>query len=241
MKVKRLFSENQLSMLFQIGLNINVLQLLFTMIIYHFFPQNNNFIFILNIIDQVSFILVGTILISQALLVFTYRHQTMINRYKLFGVTIIISMGIFFLWLINIDNDMQQKFIEFMSNAARTDHNSRVIFATITLFLLLVLDFYRTVKNPVYINENSVPELIRQVLQLVVRKYLGIFIITFGIIHVKKLHNFALWILQYSKSTIEYDLSWLEILIPAGWIIALIIFLWYRLFKHKNLELHIKD
>ena len=241
MKIKRLLTENQLSILFQIATILNILQLLITMICFHFFPENNNLNFVLTIFDHISSFTIATILTSQALLIFTYRHQIMLNRYKLFGVTIMISMAIFFVWLIDIENDIQQQFVEFISNTSKTDHSFKITIGIISLFFLLIVDFYRTLKNPDHINEESVPNMLRKVVRLTLRKYALIFIIFFGIVHIKKLHNFSVAILNYSRSSIEYNLSWLETLIPLGWIIALIVCLSYKFFKHKNLEIHIKD
>ena len=143
------------------------------------------------------------------------------------------------MFILTIDNDLEEKFIEYTSSTARTDHNIQIIISLGMLFLMIIFNLYRELKNPTHIDQNSVPEILRHAFRLVVRKYIVIFTIIFRIVHMDKFHKLALWLLQYTKSSIDFDLSLLEVLIPLGWVFTIITLLWYRYKKyidHKKIH-----
>ena len=231
---KRIFTSEQLTRFFQIAVIINLIGLLSDVVVYRYFSDYEILKRINENLSNLSIFIVCLIVISQAIFIFIENHKKLSSRYKLLAIASIICISTFFLWLLNIDNDMQENFIIFCSSTSRTDHNNRAIVALIGILTMLILNFYHTLKKADDVNDETIPQMIRSVFRLVVRKYLLIFIAFFGIFHLEKLHNFAMKLFHDGQESIFFDLKLAEILIPIAWIAAVIYYLYQHWYLPKE-------
>lgn len=225
---KKIFTQQQLSLFLQVGILINIIGLFLDLIIYHYFPYNNFMKILADNCNNASILIVCTIIISQALILFLKKHTKLRHQYPLATITITTCIGIFLVWILTIENDIEGKFIIFYSTASRFDHSSKVIFIIATITMLLIIDLYRTIENPTIINDRALPEVIRSSIQTVIRKHLLVLIFVYGIIHFTKIHKFSVAILNYSRSTLLFNLTLLEILIPISWLVAIGYYLYHK-------------
>ncbi len=225
---KKFFTQTQLSLFLQIGILINIIGLFLDLIIYHYFPYNNFLKILADNCNNTSILIVCTVIISQALMLFLKKHTKLQHQYPLATITIITFLGVFLLWILTIENDIEGKFIIFYSTASRLDHSSKIIFIIATITMLLLIDLYRTLDDPTIINDHKLPEVIKSSVQIVVRKHIIILIFVYGIINFTKIHKFSVAILNYSTSTLIFDLTLLEILIPISWLVAIGYYLYHK-------------
>jgi hypothetical protein len=216
--MQKIFNSQQLSRFFQIAIIINLIGLLSDIIVYRYFSDYEILKSINENLSNLSIFIVCCIIISQAILIFIKHHKKLITRYELVAITLIITIAVFLFWLLTIDNDIQEKFIIFCSSTSRTDHDVKMILALIGIFCMLIFNFYNTLEYPDKIDNRSVPEMIISIFKLVIKKYFLIFLSIFGIFHFHTIPTFTADILNYSKSSIYFNVTLLKILIPLGWI-----------------------
>jgi len=228
---QKIFTNKQLSIFFQAAIIINIIGLFLDTITYHYFPQNNLLKFTANNLGTLSITIIALIIISQIILLFRKNNPILVTQYKLTALSIQIFIGIFLFWLLNIDNTIQEQFIIFISNDSRTDHSIQLIVILITVFTLMFIDLSQTIKKPESINETETPQIIRDVIQHVLRKYFLIFLTIFGIIHVKKFEKFAYTMLYETEISALFDLKILEFIVPVCWLFTLGCYMYY---KRKN-------
>ena len=230
---KKIFTMQQLSLFFQIAVLINITGLFFDLIIYHYFPNNIALDLFAANLNNVSIFMICLVVISQAIIIFIDRHQQFIARYKILALTIEAFICTFFLWLLMIESDIQGKAIIFSSSLSKYDHSYKLLATLIAIFIYLVFDFYRTFTHPTTIDNKSIPKMIGSTIRLVARKHLIIFIFIFGIINFKTLNKFARALLHHSQSSLFFDFSLLEFIIPIVWIAGIIYYV-YMQFHNKK-------
>ncbi len=141
--------------------------------------------------------------------------------YPIATITIETCMAIFLFWMLTIENDIEGEFIIFYSSLSRLDHSYRIMFVIATITMLLIIDFYRSLEDQVVVNDRSVVKIVKESFYIVIRRHLLLLLFAFGIIHFTKIHKFAVTLLGYSKATLFFNLTLLEILIPISWIFAI--------------------
>lgn len=218
---KKIFTSKQLSSWFQIALLINIIALFLDLIIYHYFSTNKLFKLFAENLNNLSLFMICLIIISQTIIIFTKNHPILVTRYKMLAIAIESFICIIFIWILSIENDIQGKSIIFSSSLSKSDHSYKLIFTLIAIFIMLLFDFYKTLTKPQNINPKTIPQVIRSTTRLVLRKHLFIFLCVFGIVKFKTLNIFARALLHHSASSLLFDLSLLEFIIPIAWIVAL--------------------
>lgn len=232
--LKKIFTNQQLSRFFEIAIIINIVGLLSDIIVYHYF---SNYPILKSINKNISFLsisMICLIIISQSVFIFMKKHQEFITRYKLLALTIEICICTFFIWLLTIDNDIQEKSIIFFSGTSRTDHSTKIVLALIGIIIMLIFNFYHTLKKPDDVNESSVPEMIHATFRLVITKHLLIFISFLGIFHFEKIHKFSVGLVHHSISSLFFYLKILGIIIPSVWIAAILYYIYQRQLLKKK-------
>jgi hypothetical protein len=223
---KRIFTNEQLSYFFQIAIIINLTGLLLDVIVYRYFPDYSFLKLLCENLSNLSIFVVCLIIVSQTMFIFIQKHQTLTTRHKTTALTIGIIISTFLVWLLRIDNDLQEKFIIYCSSLSQADHNNRAILVLIAICIMLLLNFYHT--------DISVPQAIRATLHLFIRKYLLMFISFFGIFHLTKIHKFSLAFVNYTQSSIVSKLTFLEFFIPMIWISAIGYYIYNHFYLKKN-------
>lgn len=216
-----MFTSKQLSLFFQIALLINIVGLFLDLIIYHYFSTNKFLKVFAENLNNLSLFMICLIIISQTIIIFTKNHPILVTRYKMLAIAIESFICVFFIWILSIENDIQGKSIIFSSSLSKSDHSYKLIFILIAIFIMLLFDFYRTLTHPQNIDTKTIPQVIRSVVKLVLRKHLLIFLCVFGIVKFKTLNIFAHALLHHSTSSLLFDLSLLEFIIPIAWLAAL--------------------
>ena len=217
----KLFAHKKLSLLLNAGILINIIGLFLDIIIYHYY-SNSNFLKIVALnLNNVSIFIICAIIISQTLLLFLKKHQKLMKLYPIATITIETCMAIFLFWMLTIENDIEGEFIIFYSSLSRLDHSYRIMFVIATITMLLIIDFYRSLEDQVVVNDRSVVKIVKESFYIVIRRHLLLLLFAFGIIHFTKIHKFAVTLLGYSKATLFFNLTLLEILIPISWIFAI--------------------
>jgi hypothetical protein len=218
---KKIFTSQQLSLFFQIAVLINITGLFCDLIIYHYFSKNEFFKLFAENLNNLSVFMICLTIVSQALFIFTEKHQQFVTRYKIVAITLEACIGIFVIWLVTIEDDLQAKTIIFFSSLSKANHGYRLLCTLAAIFIMLIFDFYRTLTAPDTIDQKSVPEKLHSIFRLVIRRHLIIFIFIFGIIQFETLNKFAQALLHHSTSSLLFDFSLLEFIIPIGWIAAI--------------------
>lgn len=232
---KRIFTNQQLSLFLQAGALMNVIGLFLDLITYHYFADNKILEIVAKNCNVVSIFLVCSVIISQTLLLFFKNHKKLFAQYPITIVSIEIILAVFCLWILTVENDIEGKFVIFYSSISRLDHSHKTIAVIIILTMLLIVDFYRNLQEPAIVNDKSVPNIVRSSLQIVVRKHLFILLFAYGIVHFKKIHKLSIAILNNSKSTLVYNLTLLEILIPVAWVGGICYYLYIKFYgKNQN-------
>ncbi|MDP3788711.1 MAG: hypothetical protein Q8Q60_05355 [Candidatus Chromulinivorax sp.] len=225
---KKIFTNKQLSLFFQIALIINIISAYCNLIVYHFFPDHKILKHIIDNFDHVGLFMICITIISQALFIFSERHQQFVTKYKILAISLEACICVFFIWLISIEDEIQSKTIIFSSSLSQYDHSYKLAFTLIAIFIMISLNFYKTLKNPMVINNESVPKMLGSIFRVVIRKHLIIFICFFGIIHFKTLHKFAQTLLHHSESSFLFDVSLLEFIIPIIWLLGIGYYIYQR-------------
>ena len=231
--LKRIFSQKQLSLFFQIAVLMNITGLFLDLIVYHYFSHNQFLKLVTENLNNLSLFMVCLIMISQALVIFTQRHQILVTKYKIAAITIEACIGIFFIWLLTIENDIQGKVIIFSSSLSQFNHSYRLILILVAIFIMLLFDFYKNLMTPPKINQNSIPEMLKSIFILVFRRHIIMLIFMFGMVNFTTIHKFSTALFYHSKSLLFFDISLLEFIIPIAWIITIFYYL-YQLSKDHN-------
>jgi hypothetical protein len=230
---QKIFTTQQLTSFFQIAVLMDIVALLLDLLIYHFFP-NNYFLDILAInLNNASIIIIYGVLASQAIIIFIENHQKLYTQYKLLAITIELFIGVFLFSILKIDNDIKAKFIIFSSSLSLFNHSYKLIFLLLSIFIMLLIDFYHNLKTPTNINNESVLEILRSTCIQFLRKHLLIIFFIFGIVHFKKIHRFSVALFHHSQLSLFYDLQLLEIIIPIFWF-GSIAYYFYQRFQLKS-------
>ncbi len=229
--LKKIFTTQQLSLFFQIAVLINITSLFFDIIIYHYFPHNHILKLLNANIDHLSVFMICITIISQALFIFTEKHAKFVEKYRLLALSLEACIGIFIIWLVTIESDIQTKAIIFSSSLSQFNHSYKLIFILAAIFIMIACDFYHTFKAPKII-DHDVPQMLRSTLRIVVRRHLLILICIFGIVQFKTLHKFAQALLHHSQSSFIFDFSLLEFIIPIIWLTAIGYYIYQR--KYPN-------
>lgn len=225
---KKIFTNEQLSFFFQVALLTNLISLFFDMIVYHYFSDNQFLKLLVTNLDHVSSFVICLTIVSQALFIFSQRHEQFLTKYKIAAVTLEACIGVFFIWLLSVENDLQTKTIIFSSSLSKFDHNYKLILILIAMFIMLSLEFYRTIKTPAEINDGSISELLRSTTKVVLKKHLAIFICIFGMVQFKTLRKFAHALWHNSEASFIFDFSFLEWIIPVIWIVGIGYYIYQR-------------
>ena len=237
---KKIFTSQQLSLFLQAGALINIIGLFLDLIIYHYFSDSTILKIIAENLNTLSIFMICIVIISQAVLVFFKNHEKLFAQYPIAIISIEIVLAIFCLWVLTVENDIEGKFIIFYSSMSRLDHSYKIMLIIATLTLILIIDFYRNLKDPAIVDDQYVPNIVRSSFQVVIRKHIILLLFVYGIIHFKKIHKFSVAVLHYSQSTFLYDLTLLEILIPISWIAGIVYYVYTKFHhetqKHKNLS-----
>lgn len=232
--IKRIFSLKFISKTFKIAVILNTIGLLIDLFAYHFNQQGNIFISIANVINNVSISIISLIIISQIFIIFINNHQKLVHQYKFLTVSIASCICLFFFWLIKVDDNIQEELIIFFSKSTRIhEAQTKTIIIIIGIFIMLIIDLYKEIKEPTSIDDSSIPQMLRSLCKKVINKHLFLLLCIFGIIHIQKLQKLSLKLLHQSELSFIEDFSLLEIAIPTGWCIALIYFFYQRYYK-KN-------
>ncbi len=232
---KKFFTNQQISIFFQTAVLLDTTSMLLDLFIYHFCPNNLQLKLLTENINNLALFMICITIISQFARFFENNHEAFVHQYRILAGMIEISISIFFFWIFSMESDMANDFIIFFSRASIYDYSFKIICILIIIFILLITDFYQSIKNPVEINNSSIQELIKSTIKLVVRRHLLILIFIFGFIHFKKLHKISVILLQNSISSFFSNLTLLEILIPMYWLAALIYYFYYRIQEHKTM------
>ncbi|MBP6870071.1 hypothetical protein KBC04_04265 [Candidatus Babeliales bacterium] len=232
---RKVFSNQQLSSFFQLAILMQLISLMTNLIIYHYFPEQDIVDNAMQLLNEISLFMMCLVIISQSISLFISKYKNFVERHTFIALTSIVSMSMVIFWVLAIDNDIQEEFIIFLSKTSLIDHSYELIAMLITIFMILLYDFYHTIKDPETINDKTVPEILKSAFRLVIKEHLFIFISLFGAFEIKKIHTFASMLLQYTKTSIMTDFTFLEILIPITWLIAIIYYIFDR-FQTKSLK-----
>jgi hypothetical protein len=231
--LKRIFSQQQLSLFFQIAVLMNITGLFLDLVVYHYFSHNELFKLLAENLNNLSLFMICLTIISQALVIFTQRHQILVTKYKIAAIAIEACIGIFFVWLLTIENDIQGKVIIFSSSLSQFNHSYSLALILSAIFIMLLFDFYKNLITPPKINQNSVPEMLQSIFRLVFRRHLIMFIFMFGMVNFTTIHKFSTALFHHSRSLFIFEVSLLEFIIPIGWIVTIFYYL-YQLSKDHN-------
>ena len=224
--LKKIFTEQQISLFFQIAVLMNITGLFLDLVVYHYFSDHQLLKLFAENLSHLSLFMICLTMISQALIIFRQRHQIFITKYKIAAITAETSIAIFFVWLLTIESDIQGKVIIFSSSLSQFNYSYRLTLILGAIFIMLLFDFYKNLVTPPQINENSVPEMLRSIFKLVIRRHLIMFIFIFGIVNFKTIHKFSMVLFHHSQSLFLFDLKLLEIIIPIVWIITIFYYLY---------------
>jgi hypothetical protein len=233
---KNVFTKEQLTSLFQIAIFLTIIAFFLDLIVYHFFPNNYILDVIATNLNNTGIIIIYTIIISQAIIIFIDNHQNLVAKYNLLAIAIEIFIAAFFFWILHTDNDIEGKFIMFSSSLSIFDHSYKVMLLLVVIFIMLLIDFYKNITSPMNIDNESVSETIRDAFVKVAKRHLLLLIFIFGIAHFKKIHKFSIALIHHNRLSLFYDLRLLEILIPGAWI-CFIIYYFYQKFQSKKINL----
>ncbi len=224
--LKKIFTEQQISLFFQIAVLMNIAGLFLDLIVYHYFSDHQLLKLFAENLSHLSLFMICLTMISQALIIFRQRHQIFITKYKIAAITIEACICIFFVWLLTIESDIQGKVIIFSSSLSQFNHSYRLTLILIAIFIMLLFDFYKNLVTPPTINENSVSEMLRSIFKLVVRRHLIMLIFIFGIVNFTTVHKFSMALFHHSQSLFFFDLNLLEFILPIGWIVTIFYYLY---------------
>ena len=231
--IKKIFTKRQLSLFFQSALLLNIFSLFFNIIIYHFFSGYQLLDLLSENLNNLSMFMISITIISQSLIIFINKYQKFVERYKLLAITLAVIICTFFLWLLIIENDTQEKIVIFFSTLSASNHNYRLLITLLAISIMLIINFYRTLTHPSEVDYKSIPDMIRSTFRLVARRHLVMFIFIIGVIQFKTLNKFAQALLQHIKLSLFIDVNLLGIIIPIIWISAFIYYI-YMQFRHRK-------
>ncbi len=232
--LKKIFTSQQLSFFFQIALLISIISLFLDLIMYHYFPHHELLQLFAENLGHLSVFMICATIISQVLFIFTKNHEQFITKYKILAMSLEACIGIFLIWLVTIEEDIKSKAIIFSSSLSKSDHSYKLIGTLIAIFIILILEFYYTLKKPPIIDDESIPNMLRSTFRIVIRRHLLIFICIFGIIQFKTLNKFAHALLHHSESSLIFDLSFLEFIIPIIWLLGIGYYIYQRQYPHEK-------
>lgn len=225
----KLLTNVQLSLLLQIAALINVIGLFSDLIIYHYFTHADLLICISENLNNLSIFMMCTILISQALIIFYKHHVKLFSQFPGIAITLATFITIFLLWLLMVENDIEGKFIIFYSAISQADHSYKSTIILTILTILLIIDFYTNLNDPIYLSNKTIFASIRSSFFMVLRKHLALIIFVYGLIHFKRIHTFSVAALNYSKESLLYDFSLLEFIIPTTWIGLICYYIYHKI------------
>ncbi len=232
---KKIFTDKQVSLFFQVAIFFGIISFALDILIYHFFSHITILKMFTENLNNLSIFMGCLTVISRALRLFTENHEKLITKYKILGITVETCLAMFLLWLITIEGHIKGKFIIFLSSLSQFNHSYRLLFTLLVILSMLIFDLYRNIINPPVINKESVRQMLHSTFQIVIKRHVVIFIFIFAIVNFITLHKFSLALLHYSESSLLFNLSLLEIIIPIIWIAALIYHV-YQLIQSKNNE-----
>ncbi len=228
----KFFKNQQLSFFFQIAIILNFVGLLLDIIVYRYFSDSEILKSLCLNIGNLSLFIICVIVISESLSIFIKSHKKLVTQYKFAAITIELLMSVFFMWILTTDNDIQEGVIIFLSEVSRLNNNNRVILLLIIICITLILSLYNSFKIQDKINKNSIQNMMKSTFKLIIQEYMIIFIILFGMIHFTKIHKFSQALIEDTKSSLLFNLTLLEIIIPTAWSIMLI----YHVYHHYYLK-----
>lgn len=231
--LKKIFTNRQLSYLFQIAIILDTLTLLAFMIIYRYFPNFTLLKLLNENLDNLSIFMVCLIIISQSIRIFMHRYKKLISNYPLIALTTLLSICIFLAWVLIIDDTIGDEFVIFSSSVSRFDHSILVISVLIAICSSLLFDLYKTISNPDNIDKMTVPSMIQSVIRLLLIKYFFIFIAYFQLIKVNSFHQYSIEMVHETISSLMFNAHILGILIACAWVITISYYA-YTKYYHKK-------
>lgn len=230
---QKIFTNKQLSLFFQIAVFIELISLMGNLIVYHYFPSYLFVKELLQVLNELGLFIICFIVISQILLLLTKKYTAFIHHHTFISLHIAIIITMVMFWILALDNDIQEEFIIFLSKTSLTNHSYELTIILLIIFIVLIIDFYHTLKEPETINEKNILEIVYTSIRLLLKEHFFIFVSIFGIFHIQKINQFALNLFHYTQTSAIADVTFLEILIPISWILACIYYIYNRLYmKH---------
>ena len=190
--IHRIYTQEQLSHYFMSANIMNVICLIANMMYHLFIPKYTIVGIIINNFDNFSLFVTCLIVVSQALLMFTEKHQQL-TEYKLLMITIEFAIATFFVWVLTYNNVMQDAAVAFYSTASITPHHKhRVVFLLILIALMLCFDLYYSAKEESNkINDDAVRDEVKSGIKLFITKYLIFIIVLTGIFHIEEFQKLS--------------------------------------------------
>ena len=232
--IHRFFTQEQLSRYFMSANIINVICLMANMMFHIFIPTYTVIGLIINNFDNFSLFITCLIVVSQALLIFTEKHQKL-TEYKLITITIEFAIATFFIWVLTFNNVMQDATVEFYSVASvAPKHKHRVVFLLILIAIMLCFDlYYSTKEESNKINDDAVKDEVKSGIKLFVTKYLVFMIVLTGIFHIEEFQKLSALGIEdfYYIFTVYAHIFYNAIIII--WIVAISYYLYKTYFQRK--------
>lgn len=228
---ERIFTKKQLSFLFNSAVVLNIIVLIFHIIVYRYFPHAQVIKTVIKNISNLSIFIVCLIIVSQAILIFAEQHKTLHEDYKLVALIIEAILCIMFLWLLNINSNIETKFIIFCSTTWRQG-NKKIIIVIAAFMALMFYNFYKMIiKKSNSVTNHSVPQILHSTVNSVMRKYFLIILSVLGIFNFARLHTFSLSILRYTLDSLFFDFGLFKISLFVLVIGGILYYLHKRKFK----------
>ena len=232
----RFFTSQQLSSYFKKATMVSISCLLIVLLQHHYLPSYTILEKFADFFSHISFLITALIVISQMLLLFTKNHPNLIARYKLAALAIELFLTLSVLWLLEITHHMKHTFITFYSDESIAPaHSKKIIYLLIFIVIMLFIDLYISVKkNNENINDDSIKEIVSEEVAIFVRQYLVICMSLIGLLHFKKLNEFAVLSSSYIHSMfiLYSDIFGYMILIASGVTISYYLYNYYS--KQSN-------
>jgi len=227
----RFFTDHQLSLFFKKASLMNLLCLLANIIHNRYYPQYKTMSYVIDNFNNLSLFITCIILVSQLIFIFRKNHVILIHRYNFIASTIEIVISTFSIWIVTINNNIEDDITIFFSKASVNSHDPKIMIVLLIVLLLLLINFFSTLKRSTQSIDSI--KMIRENVYQVFYKHIFILIIIIGIFNFNKLEEFSHTLLTKNKNSFLFSITILKIIIPSFW------FLWisWCFYKKRN---HIK-
>ena len=220
--IHRFYTQEQLSHYFMSANIMNVICLMANMMFHLFIPTYATIGIIIDNFDNFSLFVTCLIVVSQALLIFTEKHQRL-TEYKLIIITVEFAIATFFVWVLTFNSVMQDTAVTFYSIASIAPHHKhRVVFLLILIAIMLCFDLYYSRKEEMNkVDPDAIKEGVTNHIRLFITKYF-VFIITLtGIFHIEEFQKLsAIGIEDLKDMLIVYSDIFIHVIIII-WIAAI--------------------